>query len=311
MDDLFVEYERNLPGLVAGLTAADKKLGECIRSDLAEFGYTVVPGVIRDVAPILAAFDEWVAATPQLQSLYRAHGIYKHGQAGHQEFAWSVRTHPEVLAVHRLLYECSDLVVSFDGACHLAGEKRARKETGWTHTDQSPFTKGAQPVQGFVALTANEDSTFVVYEKSNREHARYFAARVDGDAKWKKNFLCIDPAFLAEIEHTRKVVAVNAGDLVLWDSRTFHCNQRGTSGKRRVVQYVAYAPKADPRNTAAVQVKRRKYFHERRMTTHRPYPPEVVGVQPQTYGDARKLVDYDLLPEIDLRHMQSAIDALI
>ena len=54
-------------------------------------------------------------------------------------------------------------------------------------------------------------------------------------------------------------------------------------------------PKNHPNNTNSQTKKRKKYFDDRRTTSHWPYPLRVNGKQPQTYGDNRKIIDYDKL----------------
>ena len=46
--------------------------------------------------------------------------------------------------------------------------------------------------------------------------------------------------------------------------------------------------------------RRLKYFLERRTTSHWPYKINVNSLQPQTYGDNSKLIDYTKLPKINL-----------
>ena len=70
-------------------------------------------------------------------------------------------------------------------------------------------------------------------------------------------------------------------------------------------------PRGDPRNTSAMQKKRKQYFDEGRTTTHRPFPIQVNGLQPQTYGDDRLLVDYDALPAPQLADLKKQIAELL
>ena len=313
MEDLYAGY--NLKAHVKRLAQADAKYVAAVRSDLARFGYAHIPNVVKapEVAEILRSFREWQAATPQLQSLHphiSPHGIYKHGAAGQQRHAWLTRTNADVLDLFKLLYG-KELVSSMDGACYIPGEGARKRESCWTHTDQSPFTRGEQCFQGLVSLTRNEECTFTLYRGSHLLHEKYFEARADDDPKWKKNFQLIDPAFLETIRHTYTRVVVEPGDVILWDSRLFHQNAYGTKAEERIVQYVAFMPRGDARNTSAMQKKRKQYFEEGRTTTHRPFPIQVNGLQPQTYGDDSKLVDYEALPAPRLEDLMPKIRALL
>ena len=70
-------------------------------------------------------------------------------------------------------------------------------------------------------------------------------------------------------------------------------------------------PKDSQLNTKAMQKKRRKYFDERRTTSHWPYPMTVNGKQPQTYGDDSKRIDYDTLRKPALDDLMTEIDKLL
>lgn len=315
MDDAFQSYD--LKGILRRLEEADANLRDAIYSDLENFGYVHIPNVVKepDVAEIVASFRKWQADTPQLQKLHPSispHGMYKFA-VGQQRHAWLTRTNPGVLDIFRLLYG-KDLVSSMDGSCYIPGAGPRKRETCWTHTDQAPLTKGLQCLQGLVSMTRNEECTFTLYRGSHLLHEPYFKDRVaesPNDPKWKKNFVFIDPDYLKTIQHTYTRVAVGPGDLILWDSRLFHQNAYGTKPEERIVQYVAFMPRGDPRNTAAMRKKRKQYFDEGRTTSHRPFPLSVNGMQPQTYGDSSKLIDYSALPPPDLADLLPKIRALL
>ena len=57
--------------------------------------------------------------------------------------------------------------------------------------------------------------------------------------------------------------------------------------------------------------KRKKYFNERRTTSHWPYPLKVNSLQPQTYGDKTRLIDYSKLKKPDLSKYLKTIETLI
>ena len=110
----------------------------------------------------------------------------------------------------------------------------------------------------------------------------------------------------------KRILEVPAGSLVLWDSRTFHQNQYGESeSEERMVQYVCYLPKKHPLNSKAMQKKRLKYFQEQRTTSHWPYPIKVNGLQPRTYGDNSKNIDYTTLIKPNLDKYMGIIKTLI
>ena len=70
-------------------------------------------------------------------------------------------------------------------------------------------------------------------------------------------------------------------------------------------------PKNNKKNTKAMQNKRLKYFEERRTTSHWAYPIKVNSMQPQTYGDDERLIDYSLLVRPDLSKYLDIIKNII
>jgi hypothetical protein len=64
-------------------------------------------------------------------------------------------------------------------------------------------------------------------------------------------------------------------------------------------------------NTTSQRDKRMKYFEDRRTTSHWPYPLSVNGKQPRTYGRDELLIDYSVLPKVNLDDMMSDIVKLL
>mmetsp|Transcript_75860 Transcript_75860/g.245661 ORF Transcript_75860/g.245661 Transcript_75860/m.245661 type:complete len:256 (-) Transcript_75860:199-966(-) len=126
-----------------------------------------------------------------------------------------------------------DLLVSFDGggmfrpwAYNLAWLTRG---DCWYHTDQSPKLEGSRGrvcVQGLVTLCDATPQTggLVVVPGSHIHHETVCArAPDDDDGEDVHDFVAIplqDPI----LEGGGRLVCASAGDLILWDSRTIHCN---------------------------------------------------------------------------------------
>ena len=285
-----------------------------IKGCLEEHGYCVIPGIIssEDIDYCKTLHSGWVAGIPNHDKFHRTydpHGIYKHHRAGHTQYAWHIRTHPNVQEVFHNLWETDELVVSFDGSCYIPKECQ-RKDNIWTHTDQGAKTHELTCYQGFVSMTDNKERTLVVYEGSHKLHEEYFKERgITSHKNWNK----IDLDYLEKIGDKKRVLEVPAGSLVLWDSRTFHQNQYGSKEccEERLVQYVSYLPKNAPGNTKAMTAKRLKYFKEQRTTSHWAYPISVNGLQPRTWGNTELEIDYDALPMTDLSDMEEDIMKII
>ena len=206
------------------------------------------------------------------------------------------------------IWNTDDLVVGFDGSCYISKDLN-KIDKIWTHTDQAPNSKGLCCYQGFVSLTNNKERTLVVYEKTNNYHQKYFEEK---GIKSSKNWHLIDIETLSNLKESKRVLHVPAGSLVLWDSRTFHQNQYGKqNSEERIVQYVCYLPRDNKKNTKTQQNKRKKYFEERRTTSHWPYPIKVNSLQPQTYGDTTKIIDYTKLGSPNLEKYLKVINTLI
>jgi hypothetical protein len=284
-----------------------------VKRQLDENGFCVCPNVItpEETEEIILEFRKWQTTIPnhdKTHSTIDPHGIYKHNEVGHQFHAWKTRTNKNVQTYFKYLWNSKELVVSYDGSCFIPKEWK-KKDNIWTHTDQAPNKKGLHCIQGFVALTSNKERTLVVYDKSHKLHAKYFE---DRGIKSSSNWFKIDHEYLREIQDRKRVLTVPAGSLVLWDSRTFHQNQYGKpNSEERMVQYVCYLPRDHPKYTETIRKKREKYFKERRTTSHWPCPVTVNGLQPQTFGDKSKKIDYSKLTPPDLQGMEEEIKKLI
>lgn len=230
--------------------------------ELEEKGYAVVKVLTEEkVRTASKLFYDWNKTIPKQDTFY---GMIKEG---HQKHNWFIKTDPDVQAVFKKLWNTDDLVTGFDGCCWIPKEFNAI-DTCWTHTDQAAAKKGLHCFQGFVSLTSNTERTFVVYEGSHLLHETYMK---DRGLTGSKNWRLIDPEYLKEIESSKRIVKVDAGDMVLWDSRTFHQSKYGKN-EERLVQYVSFLPRFHEGNTPGQQRQRLKYFKNRRTTTHWPYP---------------------------------------
>ena len=232
--------------------------------ELEEKGYAVVKGVLNEekVQTASKLFYEWTKTVSDKISRDTFYGIIKEG---HQKHTWFIKTDPDVQAVFKKIWNTDDLVTGFDGSCWIPRSYNAM-DTCWTHTDQAAAKKGLHCIQGFVSLTANTERSLVVYEGSHLLHETYMKERgLTGSKNWR----LIDPEYLKDLK--RVVVKVDAGDMVLWDSRTFHQSQYGKN-EERLVQYVCFLPRNHEGNTPGQQRQRLKYFKHRRTTTHWPYP---------------------------------------
>ena len=286
---------------------------------LKENGYVIIPNVYNEyeINNYLFEFNNWLKNVENLEYLHNIidyNGIFKHHQVGHQRFAWLARTNPKILKIFKKLWNTDELVTSFDGCCYYPKNYNNNPQY-WTHSDQSSLKKGLNCYQSFLSLTNNSERTFVVYEKTHNYHESYFTEMgISEPRDWN----IIDHNYLMSNHmEKQKFLNINAGDLVIWDSRTFHQNTCGSSicNEERLIQYLCYLPKNDPRNTEKEQNKRINYFNKKRTTSHWPYPMNVVPEQPNLYNyyypDNPIYIDYNNLPEPNLNDLIDSINKLL
>jgi len=286
------------------------------------YGYAIIPNILTkdEISHYTNLFESWRISVPNLDYQHDkidTHGIYQFHQVGHQRFAWEIRTNEKIQQPFKDIWSTDELVVSFDGCCYM--DKNIKKENvTWTHTDQAPEKKKRCCIQGLVSLTDNEQRTFMVYEGSHLLHEDYFyeGNRIYLDQiNVKSDWQMIDEDYLKTIKDKCKVLKIPAGSLVLWDSRTFHQSQYGNPlrPEKRLVQYVCYLPKNDPKNTTKMREDRLHYFETRTTTSHWPYPIHTNSLQdsycPSTSPSL--YIDYEKLPKIDLDDLLPKINMLL
>ena len=279
-------------------------------------GYIVIENALTPEELLIAktSYMDWLVSDQQILDKHKKidpHYIFKFMEAGHQWHSWYIRTRPGVQKAFKEIWKTDELVTSFDGSCYMPSVLKAR-ETSWTHTDQCPNNSEFTCVQGIVALTDNEERTLIVYEKSHLMHKIYMD---EYKLKGTKNWIKIESDFLNLnlIQNQKRILKVKAGSLVLWDSRIFHQNCIGTPEckEERIVQYVCFLPKNNPKNNKKIREKRLEYFKNKRTTSHWPYPIHVNGKQPHTYGDESMLIDYNSLKLVDLSDLEDEIYKII
>jgi hypothetical protein len=284
-----------------------------IKEELTKNGYAIIQNILteNEVSQSKQMFYNWKNTLPKHDENHRKydpHGIYKFQEVGHQEHAWFIRTRPKVKEVFSKIWDTDNLAVSFDGCCWLKPDT-VIKDNFWCHTDQSPTQEGLKCYQGLVALTDNKERTLVVWEKTHTIHKEYYESigKKDSPERWQP----VSKTHEESLKPLRRVLHIPAGAIAIWDSRLFHQNQYGgTCGEERLVQYVCMLPK-NSQSYEKAKEKRKKYFEEKRTTSHWPYPLKVNGKQPQTYGDKSLIISYDSLREPKLNLLLTEIQDLL
>lgn len=268
-----------------------------IKEQLLLNGYCIIPNILtqEEIEQSKQMFYDWKNSITDHDHIHNAidpHGIYKFHNVGHTRHAWFIRTRPLIISIFKKLWNTDNLIVSFDGCCYISKDC-TKKDKCWTHTDQASNNHSLECYQGFVSLTDNQERTLRLYQGSHLLHKNYFEERnISNSKNW--NLIC--PEYLETIAENKIALKVSAGSLVLWDSRTFHQNQYGyPNSEERIVQYICYFPREHKLNTSKMKEKRLKYFNQYRTTSHWPCPIKVNSLQPQTYGDNSKIINYQNL----------------
>jgi len=212
---------------------------------LDEHGYAVVAAVATPTNlekandllwEWLSDAASWVRGDPETwtDSTFRAigdptNGLVNGNGFGHSRLAWYVRTLPRVKRAFEVIWNTGSLITSFDGGNIFRphnipglGQRSARTRSGWWHVDQGRQKQGRCSVQGFVSLTRANSHTggLCVVPGSHRGHDELmsYAAMNDNDYVAVPEPAC-NPAIRGAV-----LVGCEPGDMVLWDSRTIHCN---------------------------------------------------------------------------------------
>jgi len=163
----------------------------------------------------------------------KADGIIHSKGIGQSQVLWYLRSLPSLKKVFTDIWGTEELVTSFDGAGvfrpygHNPLWKITKTNQGWCHVDQAHQKQGLHCVQGLVTLRDATECTggLVVVPGSHRFYSsdvlRNYKPTSNG---W--NFIALDAndRVLTEGGGGPRMVCAKAGDLILWDSRTVHCN---------------------------------------------------------------------------------------
>jgi len=263
---------------------------------LSDHGYVVIAGALNQ-AQVATAHDllwdhlqspgfDWVRGREETwrapYDLFRCCGILKSHGIGQSEVAWFCRTQPAVLSAFQQIWGTTQVLPSFDGLNIFRPWYRRpswRTQDTWLHCDQghSPDCAGLRAVQSFVALTDHNETTggLCVMPGSHHLHQDWVTASHPGSAH---NFCMLEDA--GSLRNPirglhRQLVSCQAGDLVLWDSRTIHCNMPASAPAEtvegellRVAVYVCCVPAAQA--TAHDLLLRRQAYDEGLSCNHWP-----------------------------------------
>ncbi len=232
--------------------------------------------------------DRWPTAVHG--GILPGHGI------GHSAAQWFIRGVPNVKRAFAAVWDTDELLVSFDGMAlwrpwAINPNWKTNRGGSWLHIDQHPIGRpGKHCVQGLVNLlpTSPASGGNVLIPGSHRSFARIpevYPQRLGKVPVSVDHFRF--PADDPMLAGTPPIMcAMEAGDLLLWDSRTIHCSSPGME-----------APQAKPELMRAVSLVC--------MMPKRLSPPEVIAQRRRavegvtsTTNWTDKFVNADKFPQI-------------
>ena len=164
-------------------------------------------------------------------------GIVPSQGIGQSAPQWFIRSAPAVKQAFAAVWDDDDLLVSFDGMAlwrptDVDPAWATDRGGAWLHIDQHPISRpGLQCVQGAVTLTATSADIGgnIVVPGSHKWFADIPVRYGDRLARIPETqdhfrFPTDDP----QLQDTPPLMAhMEAGDMMLWDSRTVHCSSPG------------------------------------------------------------------------------------
>ena len=258
---------------------------------LEEYGYCVVPNILSndECNTYISKIWDWLE---ELNSGIdrnkpdtwtdefwppNINGITYQLNISHQQFVWDIRSNENVIDVFSNIWETRELLVSFDAINIMRPKEFTGDIPEWFHVDQSSFKNFFCCVQGYINLedTGEDDSTLVLYEGSHNYHTSLFE---NNGLKTPYDYYRLDEndmKYIRDLNLIKKKIIAPKGSLVLWDSRTIHCNCSSTifgNNKFRYAIYVCMTPVilCDEYN----KEKKIKALNELRATSH--WPHEII-----------------------------------
>lgn len=234
---------------------------------------------------------------------YYDKGIIQNYRVGHAQFLWDLRCEQNIIDVYSSIWETDELLVSFDGMnvtrpTNITGQLEKKY---WWHTDQSFLKTGRQCIQGFINLEKSQkgDACFCAIEGSHNYHEELF--KTQNIEPLNLDWYELDQNeinwYLKEKKLKQAKVYPPKGSLVLWDSRTIHCNYPSITDNFRYVAYISMTP-ADKIDSFNLRNKR-KAFYDLQTTTHWPHEITLFTEKPVDKNKAKQIVKLqDKLPEL-------------
>jgi hypothetical protein len=185
-------------------------------------------------------------------------GLISSYGAGQSQFSWYLRCLHKVRHAFAFIWGTEDLIADFGGFGVFL--PWARTAEAWYHVDQNAGSRpGLQAFQAFISLYDQNESTggLVVVPRSKTHHAA-FCNRSMGywGAPPTHHFLYAPPNDPSLALGQRVLVKCRAGDMVVWDSRTLHCNTNSRERGDMAYGHANGSEQSDQKQLARTQLQR-------------------------------------------------------
>ncbi|KAK4699933.1 hypothetical protein P7C70_g6324, partial [Phenoliferia sp. Uapishka_3] len=237
-------------------------------------------------------------------------GLFTGYAVAHEDFVWRARQEEKISQAFAEIWGTSKLICSFD-AINISlpqgphGRKDIVPTVRWPHQDQNPRKTNFELVQGLLAVTESgkDDGGLIVLKGTHLLQERFFresgGIKAEQDSGDENHYFYTEDDikwFLAQDGVEEIKVETQAGDFVVWDSRTVHFNCAPTGHRTRVVIYICMAPASFASEDALK--KKSDVFDKRLASTHWPhlnvipyerYGPVLRGGVPDPHDRSRPL----------------------
>ena len=209
----------------------------------------------------------------------------------HTELAWQIRELCAPIFAEIWNIATDDLLCSYDGGCFMpADDQKKTTFKNWIHVDQPRDMRGFVCIQSICNFQTNgpEDGGLVLLEKSHDAFNDYMDKYPSEGIVWGPSN--INDPLLVNRKYLK--ICAEAGSMILFDSRTFHCNVQPTCSslqndgtpRFRMCTYVSMQPRSGA--TAKELAKHISMYEKGRGSGHWTYGKyfKELGENPNTYG---------------------------
>lgn len=225
------------------------------------------------------------------------HGIIQSYRSGYFETVREIRTDPRIILVYATLYATGHLTGSIDRVNWKFPGRPYRSVDAWPHADQDAGRTGAITYQSYITLLpcSKNSPGNRFYSGSNNLFDTHFAYRRDDEQARKKNgkndWLRLSEKEAKNLGKQCPLVKpeCEAGDLVIWDSRTVHSPTDGSDFRDgRFVVYTCYNKLWEKARDEEFKAAKRAVFNNRRASSHSPLPIQLFPPKPRIYDNNNK-----------------------